>query len=298
MSKNKDFTLEKEYTLGFENSSVNPYAHIQCENLELEVESGEVNLNSFKKQKTLAPKIWKGLNLNPKIRLKLMDIADDFWEFCNITWVDVEDVILVGSICNFNWSEFSDVDLHLVVDFSKIHKRTDFVQEYFNEKKKSWNKVHSSLNIFGYPIELYVQDINAEVESGGIYDLWDNTWIRKPNKSAIKPIEMNKYIIKELAAELMTKIDDMYDSFRKEKDKHRLSEIDKNVDNLIDKIMTLRQKGLKDGEMGVGNIVYKCLRRAKYLDRLWKIKDKIYNKLNSINESYIFSREIRKDFSK
>ena len=123
MNKNKDFTQNDEYTLGFERSDVSPYAHIQTENIELEVEPEEISLNSFQKKNHLAPKLWNGTKLDSNARLTLMDIADDFWDFCKIRWVDVEDVILVGSICNFNWSEFSDIDVHLVVDFGKVHTR-------------------------------------------------------------------------------------------------------------------------------------------------------------------------------
>ena len=104
MNKNKDFTQNDEYTLGFERSDVSPYAHIQTENIELEVEPEEISLNSFQKKNHLAPKLWNGTKLDSNARLTLMDIADDFWDFCKIRWTDVEDVILVGSICNFNWS--------------------------------------------------------------------------------------------------------------------------------------------------------------------------------------------------
>ncbi|MBO6275779.1 MAG: hypothetical protein J6M91_09670, partial [Methanobrevibacter sp.] len=77
------------------------------ENIESEVEASEINLSSFKKQDELAPKIWYGRKLNSKVRLKLLDIADDFWDFANINWVKRSGILLTGSICGKNWSKYS-----------------------------------------------------------------------------------------------------------------------------------------------------------------------------------------------
>jgi len=125
----------------------------------------------------------------------------------NITWVKPEGYILTGSICNFNWSEYSDIDLHIVVDFKKVDKRVEFVEEYFKSKKNAWNNEHESLEIYGYKVELYVEDIDAETESGGIYDLEGNEWLKKPNPDDIEEIGLEKYEIKSMAADFMTQID-------------------------------------------------------------------------------------------
>ena len=116
-----------EYTIGGETNAPagGRYYHVQDdkvnENIEDEVKSSEVDLSSFKKKNNLVPSIWKDENtLDSKIRLKLLDIADDFWDYVNISWVEPKGIILTGSICNFNWSEFSDIDLHLIVDFDDI----------------------------------------------------------------------------------------------------------------------------------------------------------------------------------
>ena len=69
------------YTIGAEGNCSPTYYHVQDENLEQEVNANEVNLDSFKKEKQLADKIWFGDTLNSRVRLKLLDIADDFWDF-------------------------------------------------------------------------------------------------------------------------------------------------------------------------------------------------------------------------
>ena len=265
------------------------------ENLEAEVEASDVKLDSFKKNDTLAPRIWDCFDLNPRARLKLLDIADDFWDFVNITWVKRKGIHLTGSICNFNWSKFSDIDLHLVVDFSEIDERKDFVQEYFDAKKNEWNKEHSKLKIYGYPVELYVEDVDAETTSGGLYDLEENKWIKKPNSDNIKPIGLDKYEIKTKSAKLMTAIDDLYDEFENTDDDAQLRKIGTKAHKLLNKIKRMRKFGLnRGGESDSFNIIYKVLRRSDYMESLWRLNSELYDKLNSIgiNESTVDNSKI------
>ena len=253
------------------------------ENIEAEVEASEVNLDSFKKRETLAPRIWDGFELNQKARLKLLDIADDFWEFTNISWVKRKGIHLTGSICNFNWSKFSDIDLHIVVNFSDVDERKDFVQEYFNSKKNEWNNEHSKLKIYGYPVELYVEDIDAETMSGGLYDLEDNSWIKKPSVDDIKSIGIDKYEIKNKSAKLMTLIDELQDEFNSTDDDSKLREIGNKAHRLLNRIKRMRKFGLsRGGESDPLNIAFKVLRRSGYMDSLWELSSELYDKLNSI----------------
>ena len=277
-----------EFELGQE--SDNPpvggnYSHV-AENIDFEINSSDIDLSSFKKKDEL-PKIWdEEGNLNPRVRLKLLDIADDFWNFVNLKWVKPSGIILTGSICNFNWSKFSDIDLHLIVDFDEIDEKTDFVRDYLDSKKNEWNNEHSELTMLGFPVELYVQNLNEMPQSSGIYDLEENEWIRKPNSSDIKPIGLDKFSIKDKAAEIMTIIDDMYTTLNSTDDLHEIEEIGEDARYLWKKIKKMRKLSLgKNGESGSGNICYKYLRRSGYLDKLWKLSATIYDKTNSINES-------------
>ncbi|MBO6254170.1 MAG: hypothetical protein J6O49_11035 [Bacteroidaceae bacterium] len=257
------------------------------ENIEPEVASSEVDLSSFKKRDTLPPKIWKNEEtLDSRVRLKLLDIADDFWEYVNLSWVEPKGIIITGSICNFNWSKFSDIDLHIIADFKEIDEKTEFVKQYLDSKKNEWNNEHEGLKIMGFPVELYVQDVDDSLEAGGIYDLEENTWVRKPNPHSIKSIGLNKFSIKDKAAEIMTIIDDMYDKLSTTTDDHEVDQIGEDAHYLWDKVKDLRKKSLnKNGESGSGNIVYKVLRRTGYLDRLFKLFSRVYDRSNSITES-------------
>ena len=255
------------------------------ENISFEVNSSDIDLSSFKKKNNLAP-IWhEDGTLDSKIRIKLLDIADDFWKFVNLTWVQPSGIILTGSICNFNWSRFSDIDLHLIVDFDEIDEKTEFVKDYLDSKKNEWNNEHGELKILDFPIELYVQDLGEMPKSGGIYDLEENEWIKKPNSNDIKSIGLNKFSIKDKAANIMTIIDDMHDALNSTNDSYEIEQIGDDAQYLWKKIKEMRKSSLEmNGENGNGNIVYKILRRSGYLDKLWKMKTLCYDRVNSINE--------------
>ena len=244
-------------------------------------------MSSFKKKHELVPNIWKpDGKLDSRIRLKLLDIADDFWKYVNLTWVEPSGIILTGSICNFNWSQYSDIDLHLIVDFDEIDEKTEFVRDYLDAKKNEWNNEHSGLQIMGYQVELYVQNLGEMPESNGIYDLEENDWIKEPNPDDIKSIGLNKFSIKDKAAKIMTIIDDMYDALASTDDSHQIEEMGDNASYLWKKVKNMRKNSLeKNGESGSGNIVYKILRRTGYLDRLFKLSNVVYDKSNSITES-------------
>lgn len=253
------------------------------ENIESEVDASEINLSSFKKREELAPKIWYGRKLNSKVRLKLLDIADDFWDFANISWVDRSGIYLTGSICGKNWSKYSDIDLHISVDFSKVDERTDFVQEYFDLKKNEWNNNHKNLKIYGFPVELYVEDINADTKTSSKYDLEKNDWVKESDEDI--SIGLNKYSIKAKSANIMTKIDDLQDECDSTDDDAKLRDIGKRAKKLYRKIKRMRKFGLnRSGEGDSLNIVYKVLRRSGYLEKLWDLSSTLYDKVNSLNE--------------
>ena len=60
--------------------------------------------------------------------------------------------------------------------------------------------------------------------------------------------------------------------------------VDIKADKLFDKIKKLRTSNLSDkkSEMSEGNIIFKCLRRLDYIEKLNNIIIDGYNKLNSL----------------
>ena len=244
---------------------------------------GKLDLSSFKPQKELNPKIWvKGL-LNSRVRLRLLDIADDFISRLPINHSLVDDIILTGSLANYNWSRYSDFDLHILIDFKSVDKRIEFVKDYFDTKKKEWNSDHENLKIYGFPVEIYVQDTNEVHTASGIYSIEKNQWIVKPEKNSIKAIKLDKFFIKSKTLKLINVISSLEDEIEHTDDDEKLRILSKKVKNVFDKIKGSRKDGLKkSGEMNPYNIIYKLLRRLGYISILLDLKAKTYDKINSI----------------
>ena len=76
----------------------------------------QINLKSFNFKKELNPKIWKNGKLKDNIRKRLVKIAKEFVESTELDFIPV-DIVIVGSIASFNWSKYSDIDLHIITDF-------------------------------------------------------------------------------------------------------------------------------------------------------------------------------------
>lgn len=240
-------------------------------------------LSSFDVRKDLNNRVWQDNLMNSRVRLRLLDIADEFIEFLNISWVKPKDVILTGSLANYNWSKYSDFDLHVLMDFEKVDKRTDFVKEYFDSKKTIWNEQHSHLKIYGFPVELYVQDINEEHTASGIYSLYKNEWIKEPERDELTSVKLDKPSIKNKTIKFVKEIDKLDSSFKKEKDEHKIETLSDKIKTTWDKLKRTRKDALKNGnELTIGNLVWKALRRLGYIEKLLDLKYQTYDKIKTI----------------
>lgn len=247
-----------------------------------EVSASDINLSSFKVKDELHPRIWVNGKINSRVRLRLLDIADDFINSLAVRWVKPVDIILTGSIANYNWSRYSDIDVHIIMDYSKVYKKKEFVKDYFDAKKNLWKTEHDNLTIYGLPVEMYVEDVDSPSDASGKYSLNKNEWIKEPTD--IDDVHLNSVYIKKEAAKYMTQIDDLGKKLKEEKDKHKIETIGKKCKLLFNKLKGIRKESLsKGGEMSSGNIIYKLMRRSNYLDRLWGFINTTYNKSQSID---------------
>ena len=64
--------------------------------------------------------------LKSEVRDKLLEISENFIKFIGVD-IDVEDITMTGSLANYNWSSFSDIDLHIIVDLDSIDIDNDSV---------------------------------------------------------------------------------------------------------------------------------------------------------------------------
>lgn len=241
-------------------------------------------MTSFDVQKHLNEKFWDENNhLNPRVRMRLLDIADKFYESLETSWAEPIDVIFTGSLCNYNWSKYSDVDLHIVVNFDDVDKRTNFVKDYFDTKKKVWNSEHEGLTIYGFPVELYVQDSNEEHTASGVYSLFKDEWIVEPNPDNFSAEDLDRKTIASKVMNCADKIDELEAAAENETDQHKVEIIGLQAKKLFTKIKSIRKNALKNGgEYAPGNIFYKALRRLGYIGKIIELKARTFDKINSI----------------
>ena len=88
----------------------------------------------------LNPHLWEGNVLRNEVRLSLMKIALEFYHFLNVD-TKIVDVVITGSQANYNYSETSDLDLHLIVSYDQIQCQYP-VDELFDTKRKLWKEHH------------------------------------------------------------------------------------------------------------------------------------------------------------
>jgi hypothetical protein len=257
---------------------IDDIANSISDNIAKEVSIPNDVLNSFKIKDTLEPQIWQNEKLNATVKSKLMKIADDFYKGLKLpSEVKMKDVIFTGSLANFNWSKFSDVDLHIVLDFSQLEGGDQFKEDFFWAQKALWNQEHN-ITIFDYPVEIYAQDIKAKLVATAVYSVKFDKWILKPEYENFK---INKKVIKNRAEMFIERLKDIRDDY-KAKDYQNV--VDK-VAALKDKIKKYRTAGLDNGgEFSIENLVFKVLRRTPFMDILDSYKAKAYDTLMSVEE--------------
>jgi predicted nucleotidyltransferase len=234
-------------------------------------------LNSFSVQETLNPKIWQNPDdpqkskMIPKVKNALMRIAEEFIEYLGEE-VFVEDIVLTGSLSNFNWSEFSDFDLHIIVDFQQFEDESPLYKELYNLKKQVFNDKHD-IKIFGYDVELYAQDNEEPHFATGVYSVMDDEWVTRPKKLEN---EIDKSVLEKKIKNWTEKIDKVIETNEYEDDK-------KIINSIKEKLKDYRKSGLeKEGELSYENLVFKFLRRSGHIEKLFDISNKALDKELSI----------------
>jgi len=213
----------------------------------------------------LNPKLWAGKDLRPDVTVALLNIAREFYDFLEVP-VDVKDLIISGSQANYNYSPYSDLDLHLIVDYSEVECEMT-VSELFDTKRKYW-KEQRDIKVHGIPVELYVEDL-AEPAVSSAYSILSRKWTKPPksdntgyNKTAVqaevkKWDEVINHAIKSRNLEVCRKVREMLADYRK--------------------------AGLAaGGEFSIQNLTYKSLRNSGKLGDLMDTIGDLFDKKLSI----------------
>jgi hypothetical protein len=217
----------------------------------------------------LNPKLWINKKLRPEVKKQLLRISEDFLDELGIKSIDIEDITVSGSNAAYSYTPHSDLDLHILVDMSKL-SNDEVYQELFTAKKNIYNDSHD-IKIRDIPIELYIQDSNEPVVSLGEYSILNNEWIKLPTKRRAN--------FDQTATKLkFEKLLDLIKRTLKTKDIEKLNKV-------IDKIKQYRKAGLdKAGEFGPENLAYKILRKQEYITKLYDLRKKLHSQELSLKE--------------
>lgn len=197
----------------------------------------------------LNPKLWEDNRLKLEVSSKLKDIARAFEEFIGID-LEVIDYTITGSNANYTWTDYSDLDLHLIIPGTPSEEQ----RELFNAKKALWAEQHD-ITIKGLPVECYVQGSEEPHHSTGVYSLIKDTWEVKPKK--VKP-DIDDAAIEAKKDSMLSQIEQALLS----KDITKLRAVK-------DKITQMRKAGLeRAGEWSVENLVFKILRNLGLIDQI------------------------------
>ena len=227
---------------------------------------------------TLNPKIFtKNEELKPEVGKKLKEIAKAFIETMEIPNDAVKDIVITGSNVSYNYTNSSDIDLHILVDFDKVHKDCPIVGDYLLSKKSEFNQKRD-IYIYGVPVEVYAESIDNENVHNGLYSLRTG-WVDYPKK--LKPTE-NDIAVNAKYKEYVEAAKGI-----KEGDL---------ADKLLDKIKRMRKAGLADGgEFSVENLVFKKLRDNGVIEKLMKIKNDEIDKKLSLEEAIEVLEDLLED---
>lgn len=239
-------------------------------------------IKSFDAQEELNPKIWKkdgsDYEMRSEVREKLLEIANLFIDSLGVD-ILLTDIIMIGSLVNYNWSKYSDIDLHIVINYNQFPENTrELYMEFFDLKKVIFNQRHN-IKMFGYDVECFVQREDETTFSSGIYSILYDMWVNTPKKMTTKKVDLE--LVKEKSEQWMRIIDGIVDNISDEDP----DEIKSIVKKYKEKLKKFRNCGLeKGGELSIENLVFKLLRRNGYIEKLYNIPIEVVDRKLSMKQ--------------
>lgn len=215
----------------------------------------------------LNPLLWDGSQLKTEIRYKLLAIAHHFAKFLNVPRLNLRDITISGSNAAYGYSEQSDIDLHLVVDMP-VDKPE--LPELYDAKKNQFNFTYN-IKVKDIDVELYVQDVQQQHHSAGIYSILNDKWISKPKH---QPPNIDDKEVKSKARNYSAKLNAAM----------RSGELNKAKEAMAD-VRRLRKAGLEQGgEYSIENLAFKLLRGRGKIDKFMRFINKLQSAELSLGE--------------
>ena len=224
--------------------------------------------------KQLDPKFWDDDNLDPGIRKKLLKIARDFFESVELD-TEVIDIYFMGSMCNYNYNELSDLDTHIVIDYEDVGPR-ELVEKAVDGERFVWNTRHN-ISLRGHDVELYIQDVSDKKPHAAIYSLVNDEWVQKPK---FDPPKLTDDDILPKYNSYVFEINQLEKLMNEESDLDELEKYYTRAKEIKKKLSEARAMGIKEkGEFSIENLVFKKLRNEGFVGKLIDVKNGLYDKM-------------------
>lgn len=230
--------------------------------------------------KELNTNFWKDGEFCPTVRDKLLQVVDDFIDMSDID-IKVDDIQLTGSLANYNYTKYSDLDVHVLTTFSRINSDTNLVKRALDGKRFIWNLRHNII-IRDHEVELYFQDTLEPHIASGLFSLLNNKWLKSPKYD---PPDIDEKDVDKKSDTLAGDIDRLESMSSEDLSPEDAKRCYKKAVALKRKIGHMRRAGLhRDGEFSIENLAFKNLRNTGAIGSLIDVVSNTYSKIYSEGE--------------
>ncbi len=230
--------------------------------------------------KELNQDIWNpDKSLKKDIRINLLKLAKDFYDHIDIEKLVLKDIVFVGSLANYTYTNKSDIDIHVVIDYSKLQEE-EIIKDLIQSKKTVWNLEHE-ITVKGFNVEVYPEDFKSKQPSTGKYSLIKDEWIIEPKLEDMEEPDMD--LIKKKAKSYKDTID--YFEKQSQKKDVDVDTLIQKIDEFREKLSEMRKEAIKQGgEFSMDNLIFKYLRHMDYLEKIKTLRNNLYDAEFTITE--------------
>ena len=150
---------------------------------------------NIEKHNELNPKLWNEDNtLKTEVDEKINQIVDEFISDLHEDEINIkiDDIILVGSNCSYNYTESSDLDIHIIANAKESNYPPEYAEKLYSAYRTIFNKT-LDIAFYDIPVEIYVETENSELVSNGIYSVMNRQWIKEPVAENIPEIDQEVF---------------------------------------------------------------------------------------------------------
>jgi len=230
----------------------------------------------------LEPNIWMKGAASPRlkkgVRETLMALAQDFWGDLAVGGAKLLDVTLTGSCAGYRWTSKSDLDVHLIVQYSDVNEYEVLVGSYFKARTAMWDDDHD-IELWEHPVEIYVQDVDEVQWFSGVYSLMQDKWLVQPIPPDADGDDIDLKAVERKARTYARDIARTVADLRGRPTGREISRAKK----IKARIRQLRRGGLeREGELSIENLAFKALRKIGALDILHSALNDAYDISHSL----------------